>query len=159
MSKQELIKQLQNEIEQYRATIEDRHRRIGEGLTDMDDCFFSDRMNSLHIRLARTKIEILENGGTCEFDVLRDIETDEIVSKKKVVGQYGLCHLIEDEYVSKFGRFVGLAKRESTYTKKGLKKDVANFPAWATTKANGSGLYGAYMSQVVVFQSKKNYAL
>lgn len=159
MKAQELIKELQNEIDQYRAKIEDRQRRIGEGLTDMDDCFISDRMNSLHIDLAQRKIDILKNGGTAQFDVLRDIETGEIVSKKFSEGQHGLCHRIEDEFVSKFGLYVGIAKRESTYTKKGLKQCVANLPAWATTQANGSGMYGAYMSSVVVFQSKKNYAI
>jgi len=159
MKAQELINQLQNEIDHYRATIDDRHKRISEGLTDMDDCYISQRMNSLHIDLAQTKIEILENNGFAQFDVLRDIETDEIISKKEVLGQYGVCHLIDDEYVSKFGRFVGCAKKESTYTKKGLKQDVAQLPAWATTKANGSGMYGAYMSSVVVFPSKKNYAV
>jgi hypothetical protein len=158
MKAQELIKELQNEINKYTAIIQDRSRRIGEGLTDIDDCFMSDKSNRLQIDLAKKKIQILKNGGTSTFTVLRDIETGEIVSRKLVDGRFGLCHLISDEYVSKFGRFVGMAKREATYTKKGLKQDVAKFPAWATTEASGSGLYGAYMAQVVVYQSKKNYA-
>jgi len=158
MKAQELIKQLQNEIDKYTAIIQDRSRRIGEGLTDMDDCFVSDKSNRLQIDLAKKKIQILKNGGTSTFTVLRDIETNEIVSRRLVDGRYGLCHLIDDEYVSKFGRFVGMAKRECTYTKKGLKQDKEQFPAWATTQANGSGLYGAFMAQVVVFQSEKNYA-
>jgi len=159
MKAQELIKQLESEIEHYNSIIENRYERIAEGLTDMDDCYVSQRINGLNINLAKTKIDILKNGGTAPFDVLRDIETNEVVSKKEVLGQYGVCHLIEDEYVSKFGRFVASAKKESTYTKKGLKRDMAEFPAWATTKANGDGMYGAYMSSVVVFPSKKNYAI
>lgn len=159
MKNTELIEQLQNEIKHHTNIMEDRHRRIAEGLTDMDDCFLSNKMNALNIQLAMAKIKILENGGTREFDVLKDIETGDIVSKRYVDGRYGPCHLIEDEYVSKFGRFVGIAKREATYTKKGLKRDRAELPCWATIKANGSGVYGAYMSSVVIYKTEKNYAL
>lgn len=153
------IESLKQEIARIQETINERFERIGRGETDMDDCFVSDKMNQLNIQLAKTKIEILEKGGTRMFSCLRDLETDEIVSTKLRHGQYGFYWIIDNDYQDKFGTYVGDAKRESTFTKKGLKRSEYESPVWATTQANGSGMMGAYNSSVTLYPSKKNYAL
>lgn len=153
------IESLKNEIKHTSGLIDDRMERIGKGQTDMDDCFVSQRFNELNISLTRTKIEILKNGGLWEFDVLRDLETDEIVAEDIGNGQWGSFWWIKEEFRHKFGKTYGMAKRESTFTKKGLKRSTAMFPAWATTQANGSGMAGAYMSSVVIFKSSWNHAI
>jgi len=158
MTTQEKIQRLQNRIDHTRSLMDDRRKRIADGLTDWDDCFISERSNSQNIDLLKTKIQILKNGGTSTFDVLVDIETNEVVSKKIIDAKYGQCWVIDFEYQGKFGKFVGMAKRESTYTKKGLKQESRELPAWACYKSNGSGMMGAYSAYIHIFPCDVNYA-
>ena len=159
MTVQEKIQRLQNRIDHTKSLMDDRRERIQNGETDWDDCFMSERSNSQNIDLLKTKIDILKNGGTRLFDVLVDIETGEVVSKKIIDAQYGLCWIIDDEFKGKFGKFVGYAKRESTYTKKGLKQESRELPAWAKFKTSGSGMMGAYSAYVHVFPCDVNFAV
>lgn len=153
------IESLEAEMETILDNIRDRSERIGRGETDYDDCFLSSRMNSLQINELRTRIDILKNGGTRPAPCIIDLATDEIVSKKLVNGQYGRCFLVDEKYRDKFGTFVGLAKRESTYTKKGLRLAETEVPCWTKIEAGGgSGLMGAYTSQVVIYDTNYNYA-
>lgn len=156
---QRRIESLRKEIEDKRALMADRQQRIAAGQTDMEDCFVSERSNQQAIDLANTKIEILENGGLAEFDCLRDLETGEVVSTKRLKGQWGWCWRIDDAHVAKFGKFVGDASRESTYTRKGLKSGTCMLPAWACFDTYGTGMAGAYSAFVKVFPSNKNYAI
>ena len=153
-----LIEQLKNEIAHTSSIMDNRAQRINEGSTDMDDCFVSQRSNEQAISLAKAKIEILENGGLAPFQCLRDLETGEVVTTTIFNGKYGLCWRIDDEHVAKFGRYVGAAARESTYTRKGLKLDEVQLPAWACFATNGKGMAGAYSAFVKVFPSNKNWA-
>lgn len=155
---QKRIEQLRKEIASKRALMADRQERIQEGLTDMDDCFVSERSNQQAIDLAEAKIRILEDGGLAPFQCLRDMETGQVVTITMFNGQYGLCWRIDDEHVAKFGRYVGVAARESTYTRKGLKLDEVQLPAWACFATNGKGMAGAYSAFVKVFPSNKNWA-
>lgn len=154
---QKLLDDLKERIDSTKSLMRDRQRRISEGLTDMDDCFVSERMNQHTISELRMKINILENGGISEFEVLVDIETNEVVSKRTVNGKFGMCWLISEQYQDKFGVFVGIAKRQSTYEKRGLRKEYRNYPAWVTFKANGTGMAGAYTGCSTIFQSDVNY--
>lgn len=155
---QELIESLQSSIENQKTIMSNRQDRINKGLTDMDDCFLSERLDNTGISLDQAKIGILENKGLSSFYCLRDIETNEVVSTRIVNGKYGQCHLIKDEFVGKFGRFVGRVKKESTYACKGLKESQYEAPAWACLKAgSGGGMCGVYNSYVQIFPSNINY--
>jgi hypothetical protein len=154
------IEELKKTIEHTRELMRDRSRRIGEGLTDMDDCFISERSNQQTITGCEMKINILENKGLSQFEVLVDIDTDEIVSDgDRRYGEYGGYWVMNDEYYKRTGkRYVGDAKRESTFTKKGVRKEYREFPAWVYFSAGGgSGLMGAYTGSYRVFRSDKNY--
>ena len=153
-----IIQGLEVKIQRQREMLNERSERIGRGETDIDDCFVSDRMNQLSISVALRKIEIVKNGGLSEFDVLRDMETGEIVSKKVVNGKYGPCWLTveEPQIREKYGTFIGYARRESTYNRKGLETDTVLLPAWVKTKASGAGMVGAFNSRVITYQSDRN---
>ena len=150
--------QLEAEIARNTEILNERYERINRGETDIDDCFISERFNKLAIQLAKTKLQLLENGGTSEFPCLRDLNTSEVVTHTLVNGRYGQCWLVEEKFRKKFGTFVGIAARSSTYHKKGLKWSTVELPSWATTKAQGSGMAGAFNSVVTIYPATKNYA-
>lgn len=155
---QRRILSLEKTIQDKYDLIRDRQRRISEGSTDMDDCFISQRSNEQSISEAQMKLDILKNGGVMPFDVLMDIETGDIVSKNTYSGQYGPYWRIEEKFESKFGKYVGVAKRESTYTKKGLKVEEVDRPAWVAFSAgSGGGMMAAYTGAYQIFPSSKNY--
>ena len=150
--------ELEAEIARNTEIINDRYERINRGETDLDDCFVSQRFNELAIQVAKTKLQLLENGGTSEFPCLRDLETGEVVTYTTVNGRYGQCWLVDEKFRTKFGTFLGIAARASTYHKKGLEWSTVELPAWVTTKAQGSGMAGAFSSVVTIYPTRKNYA-
>ena len=152
----ELIKSLKEEIQHTKDLISDRHKRINEGLTDMDDCFVSQRSNDLNVSLNEAKISILENGGLWSFEALY-FEDGMLASDKIVSSKYGSCWVLTDEAEARYGkRFVGLLK-DATYKKKGFKRGDIEKSAWATYSSNGTGMMGAYMASVKIFPSHTNY--
>lgn len=157
MKGQELLDSLRKSIDDIHDNMNNRAERIEEGSTDMDDCFVTQRIEETFISIDRMKIGILENKGLSSFQCLRDINTDEIVSIKIIDGKFGPCHLIMDEFVEKFGRFVGCAKREETYNKKGLKTSQFETSAWVGYQTNQGGMMGAYTAIPQIYMSRKNY--
>jgi len=152
----ELLENLKKEILNRKKMAEDREKRIDNFETDETDCATSIRMEYHNDTIAEMKISILENGGFSDFECLRDFQNN-VISTKVISGKYGLCWLIDQKYQSLYGTFVGLAKRESTYTKKGIKTSTIKLPAWVAFKGNGSGMYGAYTGSPIVFPSNINY--
>ena len=155
-----LLKSLKDSLKHNEETRKERFKRIGNGETDIDDCFVSMRVNEMSDQTIDSKIAILENKGLYEFDTLLDIKTNEDTGARVVNGAYGLCWRLSDEYVEKTGckQFISIAKKESTYAKKGLKTGTAKLPAWVCNKSFGTGLVGAlYQSQVHIFRSSINY--
>tara|TARA_Y100000593_G_scaffold95130_1_gene200451 strand:- start:17894 stop:18400 length:507 start_codon:yes stop_codon:yes gene_type:complete len=155
-----LLKSLKDSLNQNEETRNERWKRIGNGETDIDDCFVSMRANEMSDEKIETKIAILENKGLYEFDTLLDIKTNEDTGAKVVNGAYGLCWRLSDEYVKKTGckQFISIAKKESTYAKKGVKRGTIKLPAWVCRKSFGTGLVGAlYQSQIHIFRSDFNY--
>lgn len=122
-----LIAELQEKLIRYES---ERVRRINEQ-TDVGECYLSVGSEGLSRSEAETQIKILKNGGVWDFDVLRDSESGEIVSQTQFNGKFGPCWIIEDLAEAKFGKFVGVAKKEATYNKKGLSSGKATLTAWA----------------------------
>lgn len=144
------------QIQDVKNRMAERRERISNGETDMDDCFVSDRLNSLEIQRLETELEVVRNGGVSDFPAIFDLETGELVSSKIVNGRYGACFVIEDDAkANKFGRFVSATlARDSSYTNKGLKIGSVELPARVTTRANGSGMAGAYCSTVTIIPAR-----
>ena len=155
-----LLKSLKDSLKHNEESRKERWKRIGNGETDIDDCFVSMRVNEMSDQTIDSKIAILENKGLYEFDTLLDIKTNEDTGAKVVNGAYGLCWRLSDEYVEKTGckQFISIAKKESTYSKKGLKRGTVKLPAWVCRKSFGKGLVGAlYQSETHIFRSNFNY--
>src|SRR5574343_1462207 len=120
------------------AAVEDLKRIIDEA---NDDSYYSHSHNRSRIAEIDLKLSILANNGMHSFDCILDINTNEVVSDKIVQVKFGPCYVVEDEEMaSKFGKFIGIAARESTYTKKGLKTGKVDRPAWVKLIFNGTGM-------------------
>lgn len=137
------------------AAVEDLKRIIDEA---NDDSYYSHAHNRSRIAEIDLKLSILANNGMHSFDCILDINTNEVVSDKIVQGKFGPCYVVEDEAMAaKFGKFIGIAARESTYTKKGLKTGKVDRPAWVKLIFNGTGMAAAASAQPGVFRSDINY--
>ena len=64
---QELINRLEQEVALNKKAISDRIDRINQGLTDIDDCFISQRCEERGIRNAEDKIRLIKDGGCSWF--------------------------------------------------------------------------------------------
>ena len=135
MTKSNKINQLKEELAQVKSNDAIRSQRIFDGDLELGDAYVSVSASSASIRLLETKIWLLENDG-CEFDVLLDTTSGEVVSDKVVLGKFGPCFVIKDEFSSRFGKFIGVAKKEATYQKKGLTSASKKFLAWAKLDNN-----------------------
>ena len=127
---------------------------------DLDDCFLSHRHDQSQLAEIDLKLEILNNNGMHDFKCLRDKDTEEVVSTKIIEGKFGLCWLISDAFKGKFGTFVGMAARPSTYAKKGLVESTVSLPAWVAIKFGkncGKGLAAAVSGAAAAFPSNRNY--
>jgi hypothetical protein len=135
MTKENKLKQLRDELAQSKLNDSQRWEKIHSGEMDLDDCFVSNAASSANIRLLETKISLLENDG-CEFDILIDSSSGETVSDTVVNGKFGPCFLVKPEFSNRFGKFIGMASRESTYQKKGVSCVSRKLLAWAKLDHN-----------------------
>jgi len=78
----------------------------------------NDRAREAKLHLDLSKEQII-NGGFLTFNstktIFKNIDSDEVVGEGMFNGDYGNCCRLND------GRYIGQAKRLSTYAKKGLK--------------------------------------
>lgn len=151
----ELITLLEAEL----ANLIQKKRDNFDRRKDMDDSSFSERFENSQISQINMKLEILKAGGLSEFDCLLDKDTKEVVSLKIVDALYGPCYIISEQFREKFGTFVGVAKLNSTYTKKGLEKSTVMLPAWVTMENSfgGNSLAAASSLRPMAFPSNRNY--
>lgn len=102
------IEQHQASIDLMQRCIDDRYKRIDQGLTDMDDCFLSQWAESNSIYINRTIIQALEEGAKRGDDrpwavvnVLLDENGQDINAKRVYNEQYQTWSwLIKDEEVA-----------------------------------------------------------
>lgn len=150
----ELIEELKKEIESYKKCIDNRFERIEKGWTDMDDCFVSQHCEERGMQLANDKIRLIEEGGCSWFTEYATLD-----------GQLVEAHWCKTKYGTSLraempdGKVVWTtATTEKGLAKKGLKRVSCLRPAWFCFRSAGSGLFGAYAGQYVLFPSDVNYA-
>lgn len=152
----ELIAQLEREIETLTEAISDRRRRIAEGLTDMDDCFVSQRCEERGINNARNKISLIKNGGCGWFEEYATLD-NKLVKTTWCKSKYGYGYVLRAEMPS--GEIVWTtASTKKGLAAKGLKKVLCKRPAWFCFTSSGSGIWGAYTGSYEMFPSDWNYA-
>lgn len=150
----ELVASLEADIAANRKAISDRYDRIDAGMTDMDDCFLSQRCEERGISVAKDKIELIKNGGCAWFREFATID-GVLVNAKWCDTRYGSKLRVEmpDGSVVWTNALTknGLAKR-------GLKMVECLRPAWYAFRSSGRGLCGVYGGSYVLFPSDYNYA-
>ncbi len=149
----ELIEDLERENEHLRATLEHRQERINEGLTDMDDCFLSDRLETRAIHTNDRKISLIKDGGCAWFGEYSTLDGT-LVNAHWCNTRYGLKLRAEMPDGSVIWTSADTPKG---LAKVGLKKVLCKRPAWFCF-SGGKGLYGAYSGDYVLFPSSVNYA-
>lgn len=150
----ELVKDLNNEIQAMRKSIEERYNRIDAGFTDMDDCFVSQRVEERSIRVAQDKIALIEAGGCSWFTEYATLD-----------GQLVKAHWCNTKFGSSLraempdGSVVWTtAMTQKGLAKKGLKMVKCLRPAWYAFHSSQSGMMGVYSGDYVLFPSDVNYA-
>lgn len=149
----ELIKSLRAENEVTRKAIAERFERIGAGLTDMEDCFLSQRCEERGIANNEDKIALIEKGGCAWFTEYATLD-GVLVNARWCNTRYGSSLRVEMPN----GEVVWTtALTEKGLAKKGLKRVRCLRPAWYTFSSS-SGLWGVYSGSYVLFPSDYNYA-
>lgn len=150
----ELIKQLSDEITLMEKAISDRWDRINEGLTDIDDCFISQRCEERGIATNRAKIDLINDGGCAWFPEYATL-SGQIVDAHWCSTRFGssLRVVMPDGSViwTTSCTQKGLAKR-------GLKRVECKRPAWFKFHSSQSGMLGVYSGDYILFPSAVNYA-
>ena len=149
----ELIKDLESEIRLSKAAIADRLDRIDAGLTDLDDCFISQRCEERGIRNCKDKIQLIKDGGCAWF---REYATLDglLVRAKWCNTRYGSSMRVEMPDGSVVWTTSTTAKG---LAKRGLKAVECKRPAWYAFRGCG-GMLGVFSGEYVLFPSDVNYA-
>ena len=150
----ELVEQLKKEIARLEESISNRWDRINEGMTDIDDCFMSERCEERGIQNNRDKIDLINRGG-CEWFLEYATLDNKLVEAHWCKTQYGysLRAKMPD------GRVVWTtATTAKGLAKKGLKKVECLRPAWFKFHSSQGGMLGVYTGSYVYFPSDVNYA-
>lgn len=150
----ELIKELEAEIANMKAAIRNRYDRIEAGMTDIDDCFISQRCEERGIAVAQDKIELIKRGG-CEWFTEYATMDGKLVNARWCNTRFGTSLRVE----MPDGSVVWTtASTQKGLAKKGLKKVECLRPAWFAFRSNGRGMFGVYSGSYVPFPSDVNYA-
>lgn len=150
----ELINSLEAEIEMYHKNMTERMSRIDDGMTDMDDCFMSQRVDERGISTAKSKIHLLKNGGCAWFTEYATLD-GQIINARWCDTRYGLKLRAEMPDGSVVWTTADTAKG---LAKKGIKKVECLRPAWFAFHSSSRGLAGVYGGDYVLFPSDYNYA-
>lgn len=151
---QALVKELEKEIATLQASISNRYDRIDAGMTDIDDCFISDRCEQRGIQLAKDKIDLINNGGCAWFTEYATLD-GKLVNAVWCNTKYGYALRANMPDGSVVWTTASTAKG---LARKGLKQVECRRPAWYCFKSSNSGMLGVYTGQYVLFPSDVNYA-
>lgn len=151
----ELVEGLRQEIERMQASIRERAERIEAGVTDIDDCFISQRCEERGIRNNRQKIDlILNDGGLAWFTEYATLDGT-LINARWCNTRFGSSLRAE----MPDGSVVWTtATTQKGLAKKGLKMVECRRPAWFAFRSSASGMLGVYAGDYVPFPSDINYA-
>lgn len=150
----DLIKELKMEIERYKNAIENRAERIGNWMTDEDDCCISQRCEERGICVNQDKIELIKNGGCAWFNEYATID-GQLVNAKWCETRFGMSLRAE----MPDGSIVWTtANTTKGLAKKGLKKVECKRPAWFRLCSQNNGMLGVYTGIYQIVPSDINYA-
>lgn len=151
---EELIKSLEIENESLRRAMNDRAERINEGMTDMDDCFVSQRCEERSLSVNKSKIALIKEGGCAWFVEYATLDGT-LVNARWCNTKYGtsLRAVMPDGSV-----VWTTAETQKGLARKGLKMVECLRPAWFAFKSSSSGMLGVYSGDYVLFPSDFNYA-
>lgn len=150
----DLIHDLERDIEMHTNAIRNRFDRIDAGMTDMDDCFVSQRCDERGINVAKDKIRLIKDGG-CAWFVEYSTLDGTPVNAKWCNTRFGTSLRAE----MPDGSVVWTtATTQKGLARKGLKMIECKRPAWYTFRSSASGMLGVYGGSYVLFPSDINYA-
>lgn len=148
----ELVRSLKETLASLKCIRNDRQGRIASGVTDIDDCFISDKCDEERMCEIREQIRIIENGGTMKSKTLFDKNGVEVrVYKAKT--KYGLCVCCEVD-----GKTVYSQSVEKLAVKSGFQFRTVEVPCWTKMESSGSGMFGAYTATYQVVRWHTNMA-
>lgn len=151
---QELINRLERDIDLNKKAISDRIDRINQGLTDIDDCFISQRCEERGIRNAEDKIRLIKDGGCSWFREYATLDGT-LVNAHWCNTKFGSSLRAEMPDGSVVWTTALTAKG---LAKKGLKMVECLRPAWFKFSSGYGGMLGVYSGSYVLFPSDVNYA-
>lgn len=150
----DLVAQLEQEINLMQEAIKNRYERIDAGLTDIDDCFISQRCEERGIANNKDKIDLINNGGCLWFPEYATLD-GQLVKAHWCNTKFGYSLRAE----MPDGRVVWTtASTQKGLAKKGLKQVECKRPAWFKFTSGQSGMLGVYSGSYVPFPSDVNYA-
>jgi len=142
-----LAEQIREEMARYQANIDGRWERINQGLTDMDDCFMSQRVEERGIANCKMQLEILEGDGTMEIEVLLD-KTGNVFEPRWIETRYG-CKMIAG------GVFAN--SKKALLKKTGWAIGTKRVPCWTKFCAgSGGGMCAVYTGSYQVVRWHTN---
>ena len=145
---EELRKSILASKARYQEAISDRLDRIDAGLTDMDDCFLSQRVEERAMLECDMQLDILDRGGTYDWDCYFDADGKE-VAVRWVNTRFG-------SKVVANGVFANSIK--ALLKKTGLVEKTVRVPVWTKFVPAGSGLCGVYGGSYCVVRWHTNMA-
>ena len=150
-----LVAQLDEEITRMQNAMVNRMERINAGMTDIDDCFLSDRREERGIANNQDKIDLINNGGCMWFTEYATLDGT-LVDARWCNTKFGSSLRVKMPN----GDVVWTtATTDKGLAKKGLKRVECKRPAWFKFSSGGaSGLLGVYTGSYVPFPSDVNYA-
>lgn len=150
----ELTAELEREIEETKKVIRDRASRIEAGMTDIDDCFVSQRCEERGINLCQDKIHLIQNGG-CEWFTEYATTDGVLVDARWCDTRFGSRLRVKMPDGSVIWTSASTKKGLAKY---GIKRVRCLRPAWFTFRSAGRGMFGVYAGSYVTFPSSVNYA-
>lgn len=142
-----LAESIQSTIACMEESLADRNERINAGLTDMDDCFISERTEQRAIQEARIQLDILRGGGTMPIDAVID-ENGVEVNVRYVDTRYG------PKYV---GNGVFANSMKALLKKTGWTTEERNVPCWTKfMPGSGGGMCSVYTGTIGVVRWHTN---
>lgn len=134
-------------IARMEEALASRAQRIADGLTDIDDCFMSERVEQRAIEEARMQLDILRGDGTMPIDAVIDENGDEVYVRY-VDTRYG------PKYV---GNGIFANSRKALLKKTGWKTEERNVPCWTKfIPGSGGGMCAVYTGTVGIVRWHTN---